>query len=372
MKVKKYTASTMPEIMKKIRVELGEDAVILHSKEINQGGFLGLFKKKKVEVVAAVDPTPLKKDNKPKSDQLIRESSPQRYLDAKPDRSVLQEIQHVKKLIETQHLASNTSFPANYEIVYQHLCNQEISEQIGKKIIEILLEDDEEGVNSLAEISQHLRTTLSDRLTDLPFHGMNNDHQVFHFIGPTGVGKTTTIAKIAANCMLKDKKSVAFITMDTYRIAAIEQLKTYAQILDVPIKVAYSLEDYKEAINELRLYDYILVDTAGRNYRDDKYIHDLKPYLSATPNNKSYLVLSLTSKPNDLLDVYEKFNKLPINQVIFTKMDETKQYGSLLNMIWQKNVGVAYITNGQDVPDDLLQPQPEQIIDFLLEGLEND
>src|SRR5699024_3955733 len=167
--------------------------------------------------------------------------------------------------------------------------------------------------------------------------------------------------------MLVDQKKVAFITTDTYRIAAIEQLKTYARILDVPVEVAYTLEDYHEAIKQFSAYDLILVDTAGRNFRDDKYIQELQQ--SVDSNTQTYLVLSLTAKPNDIIDIDKQFQYLSINEVIFTKLDETLQYGSMINIALKSQVGIAYLTNGQDVPDDLIRPNANIVSHYIINEL---
>ena len=154
---------------------------------------------------------------------------------------------------------------------------------------------------------------------------------------------------------------MAFITTDTYRIAAIEQLKTYARILNVPLEVAYNVDDYKAAIAKLSDYDVILVDTAGRNFRDSKYITQLTNLIDEVPGIFTYLVLAITVKPKDLHDVFEQFKQIPLKEVIFTKVDETTQYGSMLSITLLNNIGIAYLTNGQDVPDDLIKPDPTSI-----------
>src|SRR5690606_19114978 len=185
--------------------------------------------------------------------------------------------------------------------------------------------------------------------------------------GPTGVGKTTTIAKIAANSLLKEKKSVAFITADTYRIAAIEQLKTYAKILDVPLEVIYSTDDYKKALVKFANYERIFVDTAGRNFRQDHFVEELRELIT-TPRvpSQTFLVLALTAKATDIEDIYQQFKPLGIEQVIFTKLDETETYGSILNSAAKEKVGISYMTNGQNVPDDLLTPNENILSDLLL------
>lgn len=373
MKVKKFIAASMPEIMKKIRADLGSDAVILHSKEIRRGGFLGLFKKKMIEVVAALDPQPIMKQEQPRSlpnHVPLPNHSQERRIDDNAE--VLNEIKYLKKILEHQAKQSDHGYLPDYQFIYQYLLSQEVEDQLAKELIDSVIRKHEDGSQSLTpEIAlTQLREVLGERLRDVSFKGITYDRQVVQFAGPTGVGKTTTLAKIAANCILVDRKKVAFITTDTYRIAAIDQLKTYAKILDVPIEVAYTIKDYREAIEKFSIYDIILVDTAGRNFRDEQYIADLQKNIGS--DTKTYLVLSLTAKPNDIIDIYKQFQHLSIEEIIFTKLDETMQFGSLINIVLNNKVGIAYLTNGQAVPDDILTPTPKIITDYILAGYSNE
>ncbi|RKQ37501.1 flagellar biosynthesis protein FlhF [Oceanobacillus halophilus] len=367
MKIKKYIAPTMPEAMKQIRRELGSDAVILNSKQIQQGGFLGLFKKKKIEVVAALDPHPL-----PTKSEKISESSLTDGMKGKQKTNsqddILKEIKQLKKLMEVQSNQSSNNYPVEVNLAYQQLLDQEVNQTIAKQIIQEILDApifNEESV-STNDILHKIKAQIAERLRDCSYEGINYKNKVIQFVGPTGVGKTTTIAKIASNCILNDKKNVAFITTDTYRIAAVEQLKTYARILNVPLEVVYTTSDYMKAIEKFQRYDLILVDTAGRNFREEKYVKDLLEGLDSNINIVTYLVLSLTSKPQDISEIYDQFHHVAIKEVIFTKIDETRQYGSILNTCLEKQVGIAYLTNGQDVPNDIVKATPEQIANLIV------
>ncbi|MFC0271313.1 hypothetical protein ACFFIX_07590 [Metabacillus herbersteinensis] len=185
-------------------------------------------------------------------------------------------------------------------------------------------------------------------------------------IGPTGVGKTTTLAKLAAECMLQQKKSVAFITTDTYRIAAIDQLKTYAKILDAPIEVCYNIEDFKEAKQKLQHFDHVYIDTAGRNFRNLQYVKDLQSIIDFDQEMETFLVLAATSKLEDMLAVYEQFSLLHVDKLIITKLDETATKGALLDLMVKTKKGIAYTTHGQNVPDDIQHSTSERIIDEIL------
>lgn len=354
----------MPEAMKQIRKELGKNAVILNSKEIQEGGFLGLFKKRKIEVIAALDEMPnFPKQNKKPDIREQKEKIKNNYSD---NRDILNELKHLKQLVQLQ-ADSNNKFELEFQVFYQHLIEQEVSPPIAEQLIRQTQEKNPSLKDApVEEIREALQKEIEQSLEDTTFSGLSYNTKIVQFVGPTGVGKTTSIAKIAANSMLNDKKSVAFITMDTYRIAAIEQLKTYAQILDVPVEVAYSLEDYNEAIIKLSHYDLILVDTAGRNFRDEQYVKELKDSMNENLAVETFLVLSLTAKPKDILEIYDSFDKIPIKEVIFTKLDETTQYGSMLNICLEKQTGIAYLTNGQDVPDDILNPSPSKISEMIV------
>ncbi|HAM79409.1 flagellar biosynthesis protein FlhF [Ornithinibacillus bavariensis] len=371
MKVKKYIAPTMPEAMSKIRKELGSDAVILSSKEIEEGGFLGFFKKRKIEVVAALDKAPLPSKQIKATVNKSEHRSNYKKQHLSIDNDMMQEIKNMRRILEQQAHGQNNKFELDYQVVYQYLLDQEVDERVATNIVKKVKQHLTEvgATQTPAKIAQELKLEIERQLRGLSFDGIPSNAKVIHFLGPTGVGKTTTIAKIAANSMLKDKKSVAFITMDTYRIAAIEQLKTYAKILEVPVEVAYSAVDYHHAITKFQNYDLILVDTAGRNYRDDKFVKELSVNIDGHDHAINFLVLSLTAKSKDMNDIYHSFRHIKLNGLIFTKIDETRQYGGLLNIPLAHQIGIAYITNGQEVPDNILKPTEELISEYIVGDL---
>lgn len=375
MKVKKYTAATMPEAMKQVRKELGTGAVILNSKEVKHKGFLGLFKKSRIEVVAAHDPDPIR----PSNNQMIQDKvadttkteNKQDGSKKDSDNLVLEEIKQLKKMLhystdETSH------YPMNYRLVYEGLIAQEVEPILAKQLVDKVMDKasdlEPENVN-YRDIVNTLATVLKTELSGFPYKGIEDTKKIAQFVGPTGVGKTTTIAKIAAKCMLEDQKKVALITSDTYRIAAVEQLRTYAKILDVPMEVAYTADDFRQAFEKYANYDVILVDTAGRNFRDEQYIRQLKETTRPEWEMDTYLVLALTAKAEDITTIYDQFSQIGIKEVVFTKTDETRQYGSFLNISLGKQTGIAYATNGQDVPEDLLKLSPSLISDYIVDGL---
>ncbi len=376
----------MSEAMKKIRLELGSDAVILNSKEVQTGGFLGFFTKKNIEVIAAVDTAPAVRRQAPKKPPLSHTSNPKKtttpktelhtHPNNKPtgkDETLASEVKELKNIVNGISSSIVTQFedyPGDLKIINQMLIDQDIVSTIRMEVMKKLLKKwyilDKETFNE-AEVIDLTKEVLLQFLKEKDIGGFQFDKKYLNLVGPTGVGKTTTIAKIAAHCVLKHKKKVAFITTDTFRIAAIDQLKTYAKILNVPVEVVYSVEDFKNAKEKLANYDLVLIDSAGRNFLNQLYIDELKKVIDFNEEMETYLVLSLTSKYKDMVTIFEQFSKININKVIFTKKDETYSRGAMINLIHEYNVGVSYITNGQSVPDDIVEGSAIQIVNSVLE-----
>jgi flagellar biosynthesis protein FlhF len=195
--------------------------------------------------------------------------------------------------------------------------------------------------------------------------------RVLFFIGPTGVGKTTTIAKIASRYQIEYGQKVAFITADTYRIAATEQLQVYANILNAPMEIVYSKDDINDAIEKLSDYDLIFVDTAGFSHKNDAQRQDMKNLVAAVDeiyDKEVYLVLSATTKYKDLLDIVDIYKEIADYKLIFTKLDETTTYGNILNIKLYSGADLSYTTNGQNVPDDIEVFDTQKIVKHLLGG----
>lgn len=377
----------MSEAMKKIRQELGSDAVILNSKEVETGGFLGFFTKKNIEVIAAVDTAPAVRRQVPKKSAQANRSSSKPSASVKPqtntiesnlkpslkDETLASEVKELKNIVNGISSSIVTQFedyPDGLKKMNQRLIDQDIDSSIRTEVMKKLLKKwyilDKETMNE-EEVMHITKETLLQFLNEKDIDGFQFNKKYLNLVGPTGVGKTTTIAKIAAHCVLKHKKRVAFITTDTFRIAAIDQLKTYAKILNVPVEVVYSVEDFKQAKEKLANYDLVLIDSAGRNFLNQLYIDELKKVIDFNEEMETYLVLSLTSKYKDMVTIFEQFSRININKVIFTKKDETYSRGAMLNLIHEYDVGVSYITNGQSVPDDIVEGSATQIVNSILE-----
>jgi len=190
--------------------------------------------------------------------------------------------------------------------------------------------------------------------------------QVLALVGPTGVGKTTTIAKLAANFALNNQKSIALITSDTYRIAAVEQLKTVGDIIGIPVEVVFTPQNMKNSIINHSDKDLIFIDTAGRSHKHALQMGELKGFLDAAEPDEIFLVLSATTKYKDMLEIVVKYEKLNFNRIIFTKLDETSTYGPILNVIQKTKKYLSYVTTGQSVPDDIEIADQDKIAQLIL------
>jgi flagellar biosynthesis protein FlhF len=429
MRVKRYVVDSMPDALQKIRTDLGKDAVILNTKEIRTGGFLGLFGKKKIEVIAAIDTANANsgtvsqrltsQPQQQKGQPIISQAParPQTHLsdfpevpdvfasvstkepiivnstiEAKPsyvpqqtytpvsvnasnrsiqkDDHLLEELKQMKEMMRKLTQASDESkLPEPLQKIEQRLYDQEVDPKLVRQIIEEVMADFQLADEPVTDESafQVIRSKLGQVFQSDRSKQISPNTRVVHFVGPTGVGKTTTIAKLAAEQVLKYQRKVGFITSDTYRIAAIEQLKTYATILNVPLEVVFSPQDLAKAFNNLEACDIIFMDTAGRNFRNEMYVSELNSLLKTQGNSETILVLSLTTKYRDMRAITNNFNKFKLDKVIFTKMDETDSYGAIINVVHEFSLQLSYVTNGQSVPDDITEMNEWQIIDLLLE-----
>ncbi|MCA1009252.1 flagellar biosynthesis protein FlhF [Halobacillus halophilus] len=365
MKVKKFQAVTMADVMKKVKSELGTEAVVLNTKTVKARGLFRRFKKDLIEVIAAVDP-PAPVQRKVKSSKSTKALSSNESAPLSNE-AIMNELRQLRSMMESKN--DHSPGTGKFSAWYEHLIAQELDPDLARSIVQSIDQKKWPDNTGQKEGMERLLTAqIKKHLNPYPFGHKHLSNTFVHLVGPTGVGKTTTAAKLAADAVLNQKLNVAFITTDTYRIAAIDQLKTYAKILNVPLEVAYNLEDYEQAIEKYKDFDLVLVDTAGRNYLQTSYIEELNQLLKFDDTSETFLVLSLTSKYPDMNSIYEKFQDIPISKIIFTKEDETSTYGSAINLLVRHKLGVAYLTNGQNVPDDIEEASPEIMARKVTEG----
>ncbi|MFE6794964.1 flagellar biosynthesis protein FlhF [Paenibacillus chitinolyticus] len=284
---------------------------------------------------------------------------------------MLAELQHLKTMMAgLARPSAQPQLPPVWGRLEEHLLAQEVQPDLVRQLIESARRDlaasaDEAGARQAAEAVRKRMLALFPPPQGKP---VSADSKIVHIVGPTGVGKTTTIAKLAADQVLKQRRKVGLITSDTYRIAAIEQLRTYANILDVPVEVVFSPADLTRALHNLREADVIFMDTAGRNFRNEMYVSELNTLIRHQGPSETILVLSLTSKYSDMKAITANFSKFKVDKVLFTKMDETYSYGAMLNLLDEFPIRLSYVTDGQNVPDDIMVADENRIVDVVLEG----
>ncbi|MFP4697266.1 MAG: flagellar biosynthesis protein FlhF [Eubacteriales bacterium] len=382
MKIKKYQGKSETEAILKVKEELGKEALILNIKTIKPRGFLRIFKANEIEVTAAIDE---KNDNINKSNEAFktnaREQQVTKSLDKKKkDITELEEkVSSLESLIERQ-MKNEFNGQQNHEqqeespvlqLIYNQLIDNEVDEIIANEIINDIstntnLEEDMDKV--IAKVYKNIVKVLGAPKT-IDVNDIKRPKILF-FIGPTGVGKTTTVAKLASHFLLKNNKKIAFITSDTYRIAAVEQLRTYTNILCAPLKVIYSAEELEGAIDEFSDYDLILIDTAGRSHKNEEQYKDIKNLVQTIEEKEVFLVLSATTKYKDLIKIAERYSIVSEYNLIFTKLDETSCYGNILNIKHLTKAHLSYFTFGQNVPDDIGELDAQEVAKHLLGGNE--
>ncbi|MDY2590935.1 MAG: flagellar biosynthesis protein FlhF [Agathobacter sp.] len=413
MTINKFQGKTKEEAIEKAKAEFGENAVIMNVREIKPKGFLGIFKSSTFEVTAAMQ----EKDVFPSISRKTVSRVPDKinyaadeeiklppYSDSKEAfGDISREIEKIEKREKKESsenkieerlnnlsniLEEKLGKPKEEEVLpvpkessgeelkfVRILYNTLISNEVNEKYVNQILEEIERFLrpgNSVDTILSNIYQKLILRFGQpkgISVAGAKP--KVIFFIGPTGVGKTTTIVKIASKYKVEMEKKVAFITADTYRIAATEQLKIYANILDAPMSIVYSVDDINNAIAQMLDYDLIFVDTAGFSHKNEEQKAETKSLLDGVDSvyeKEVFLVVSATTKYNDLLDIVDMYKEISSFKLIFTKLDETSTFGNLLNIKLYSGAELSYATNGQNVPDDIEIFNTQKIVKQLLGG----
>lgn len=385
MKVKRYLANDINEAMIKIRHELGRDAIILHSRKIRKSGIFAMFAKPMIEVVAAIDEpvAPLKeKAAEVKLPEPVTSPVLEELPKANPEIETLKEqmasIQTILSGILTREPASQplVAIPVpngseegtkDHSEYYQILRDSDMTHENAIKILELVGRQITISPDNDKAVRNAMRITLKDQLgAPYTIGGETTSQKVCFFVGPTGVGKTTTLAKLAARLSLIDNRSVGLITADTFRIAAVEQLKTYSEILGIPLSVIYEPDEIVDAIGKYKDKEYILVDTAGRSHKNEEMQADLASLISRTSNSETFLVISLNTGYKDVVSILESYRFLGDYKLLFTKLDEADSLGNILNVRLASGKPLSYFTIGQSVPDDIEVADADKVARKLL------
>lgn len=368
MKVKRFIANDIQEAMIKVRNELGRDAIILHTRKIKKPGIRGLIQKPFIEVVAAIDA------NKDVENKIVRTpqvSSNQLKINANEKvENIDSQIDSIKSMLNTvlNKLNNSPDSSSNILIKFENmLFEKNVEKPIVDRILEIVSRQISFSEKNEQSIKNAIKIVIKEYLGKPYLIDSRSEKQkVIFLVGPTGVGKTTTLAKLAAKFSITNNKSVALITSDTYRIAAVEQLKTYSEILGVPLTVVYDPIEIKEAIESYKDKDYVFVDTAGRNHKNTELLNELKTIISFADNPEIFLLISLTTGYKDISSIIDSYGFLNDYKIIFTKMDEASFLGNILNVKMLTSKPLSYITTGQSVPDDIEVADIDKIADCIV------
>ena len=375
MKLKKYIVKDITEAMRMIKEDLGDDAVILSTRKIRKGGFLGIGSKTFFEVTAVVDekeqpkkPKKIGREDIYKLQEILMKNRLERAKEIEPEApsGISAEMEKIKEMISELKMmvlsGRKESVPPGIEKIMDALQYHDVDGEITIKISEFLrmaFGDVDPNSNDIqSKLVDYLRPFIKTEEVDLKGKVI--------FIGPTGVGKTTTLAKIAAKLKLEMKKRVAVLTLDTYRIAAAEQLKTYASIMDIPIRVAYTPQEARMELNAMIDYDVILMDTAGRSQKNELQMGELRAIVDSVSPDIIFLVISMTSRYLDTKDIIKKFKVASPTHIILTKMDETNALGHFVNIPYYSDIPIAFITNGQRVPEDIFEANSIELAKMLV------
>lgn len=413
MIIKKFTGKTEAEATEAAKKELGSTLVIMNVREVKKKGLFAFLLPKQIEVTAALEEeaparpqygsilrTAADKEIRTEQQNLLAKNSTENIEKKLDSLQTLLESQLNNRQSEKEESAKTQDVPdaEEKEDKTQDMAAAEKKEEEKNpeqdKFIRLLYnkmldnEMDEKYVNSILEDASKTKKA------DLPFdYLLANIYQkmvlkfgrsegitpseegprIVLFIGPTGVGKTTTIAKLAGRYCVEEKKKVALLTADTYRIAAAEQLRTYANILETPFRIIYTPEELQAAVEDYWDCDYIFIDTAGRSHQNTDQLEKMKEMVAALKRAESYqvfLVLSATTKYRDLQKIADCYGKIADFELIFTKLDETEAVGNLLNMKLYTDAPIAYVTCGQNVPDDMEAFNPQKTVKQILGGKE--
>jgi len=408
----------MQEALALVRQELGPEAAVLHTREVQSSRLFGwLPGPRQIEVTASASvnvpsrfdtPAPRPAVASPTTESLIRtgapaslstrpcaavrpssemsasrnsgstapfshEQSDRHHTSAGEMRGQLNELQTmVRELCRRTEGNTRQDLPEELFRLFTDLIDCDLSEDAAREIVEMIhVEAPGSELADPALLRARVVRMIESRIrTAGPITVTPGRRRLVALVGPTGVGKTTTIAKLAANYRLKEKRRVGLITVDTYRIAAVEQLRTYADIIDLPMRVISTPSETREAVRQMGDLDLILMDTAGRSPRDEVKIRELKAFLSEAGADEVHLVLSSVASERTLMQTAERFAAAGTTSLVLTKLDEATGLGNILPVLKSSRLPLSYLTNGQNVPDDIETADPHRLVRTILAELD--
>jgi flagellar biosynthesis protein FlhF len=358
MQIKKYSGSSLKEASDKMKMELGDEAIILSSRLLEN-----LPGRKLYEITAGIESS--------YDYQIIKESpNPERTVKKNRDKELSEKLLMVKKLSEKQPETDGKVMLSQTDKL-KKLIELLLNHELNKKIVTTVIDELKKYKEFLhsSNIDNYVLSSLSSLV---PIHKFSFSHGknpfVVALIGPTGVGKTTCIAKLAAISKIIHNLDVGLISTDTYRLGAIDQLKIFSEISNIDMLVAYEPEDMSKAYETFRKKDIIFIDTAGRSQKNSEQLAKTQEFLKTINVDESYLVMSATSSTKTLNDIAEKFELFNPKAAIFTKLDEAAAFGNIINIASGHNLPVVYLSNGQVIPDDIIAANADFIANIAYKG----
>lgn len=370
MLVKRYHAKDISQAMAQIVKELGPDAVILSNRKVRQKGFKNLFKPRVLEVMVAYDPSLIPAAKPAKDKQILPSPPPQPATEPTSEDKAAwistEQFERLDRRIDSLDEVLNGfirrfefvkrdvtfDYPKDIEelvcILMENQVREELAHSIAKQTDGILrnLED----ASALEVMEQVMTEFLGD---PSPIQHKKFKQKIVLMVGPTGVGKTTSIVKLAADFAITQKKKVGIINTDTYRIAAQEQLRTYADILNIPLSVVYDMSDLDAEINFMSDREIVFIDTAGKRPGDEKHKEDVQRIIKTCEPEDVLLCIPASVNFYALKEIVDSYSYIDNYKLLVTKLDETKYRGMILNLCWYTKKSLSYFTTGQDVPDDI-------------------
>ncbi len=379
MEVKTFRAASLQEALARVRAELGPEAVVLQTRQVRSGGLVGwLRRRREVEVTATCqvrvasrlpqsthEPSP---KPSPGSSGLSEESSEGLSRALATQLAQLEEM--VSRLYHQQRLTRVPEVPEPLFDLFTELLDRDFPETTARELVSHLAQSlSPQELTDTVLVRGRLHRLLEQQVRVAgPIQVLPGQRRVVALVGPTGVGKTTTVAKLAAQFHLRGRCRVGLVTVDTYRIAAVEQLRTYAQIMNLPMVVVATPDQMAPALAQLGPVDLVLIDTAGRSPRDEVKLHELRAFLQLAQADEVHLVLSASASSQSLLATAQRFRVVEPNRLLLTKLDEAPALGHLWPLWAKLPWPLSYLTDGQNVPEDLHIASAQDLVQRLLQS----
>ena len=355
MDVKTFRARSMQEALSLVRRDLGPDAAVLHTREV-RGGVLRWLGGRRIEVMASATV------NVPSRMVARRAAAPvaprheEHVVRRDPPTSAPNDLFAMADALRRQSEKNKSPemSPALFRL-FTDLIEAEVNEDLARELVRRVQQDmTAEELADTMLVKARIARLIEDEITTTgPMRVLPGERRIVALVGPTGVGKTTTIAKLAANFRLREKCRVGLVTVDTYRIAAVDQLRTYADIMDLPMEVVSSPREVRPALGRLGDLDLVFMDTAGRSPKDELKIQELRALVAEAGAHEVHLVLSSVASAASLTKVAGQFGEVGATALVLTKLDEATGLGNLLPLLRTSKLPLSYLTDGQNVPDDI-------------------